>query len=223
MKKFKVLTILLFALIIVNAVIEKTSVLIPINENFVEFFIKRVPVMCRIEPKSDLKEMPVLNVGDVQVGTHSTQADLTVVTEYSGMSMLWLKKTAQNRHDLKDLMIVFWISSVLTTILTFSIGIYILVLSCKILWGFAKDKIFTEQQSKRIGRIVVLLIIWDVIANISTLGIHYYAASKLTFADWDFAMPNLYISSIITALILWLFNEILKQTILLKEEQSLTI
>lgn len=223
MKKFKVLTILLFALIIVNVVIDKTSVLIPINENFVEFFIKRVPVMCRIEPKSDLKEMPVLNVGDVQVGNHSTQADLTVVTEYSGMSMLWLKLNAKNRHDLKEIMTVFWIFSVLATILTISIGIYILVLSCKVLWGFAKDKIFTEQQSKRISRIVFLLILWDIIANASTLGIHYYAASKLTFADWSFAMPNIYVSSIITALILWLFNEILKQTILLKEEQSLTI
>lgn len=107
MKKFKVLTILLFALIILNAVISNTVVLLPINNNFVEYFITRVPTICRIEPKSDLKEMPVINVGDVQVENHTTKADISVVTEYSGCSMLWLKLTAKNRHELKEMMITY--------------------------------------------------------------------------------------------------------------------
>jgi hypothetical protein len=141
MKKFKVLTILLFALVIANVIIGNSSVLLPSNTNFVEYVVKRVPAMCRIEPKDDINELPLINVGNAQIGEQSTQADLSVVTEYSGSSMLWLKKTARNRAELNQM----------------------------------------------------------------------------------FAMPNLYISSIITALILWLFNEILKQTILLKEEQSLTI
>lgn len=101
--------------------------------------------------------------------------------------------------------------------------IYTLVLACKVLWGFAKEKIFTHKQSKRIGQIVFLLILSDIVHNLYILGIHYYTASKLTLENWDFVMPNLHISGFIMALILWLFNEILKHTILLKEEQSLTI
>ena len=223
MKKFKVLTILLFALIILNVVISKSALLLPINNNFAEYFFKRALTICRIEPKSDLKEMPVINVGDAQVESNTTTADISVMTEYSGCSMLWLKLTAKNRHDLKDMMIIYWSASVAVFIVSVIIGLYIFVLSCMVLWGFAKDKIFTNQQSKRIGRIVFLLILSDIVTNISVLGMHYYAASKLTFANWEFVMPNLYISGIITAIILWLFNEILKQTILLKEEQSLTI
>lgn len=223
MKKFKVLTILLFALIILNVVISKSALLLPINNNFAEYFIKRALTTCRIEPKSDLKEMPVINVGDAQVGTHHTTADISVMTEYSGCSMLWLKLTAKNRHDLKDMMIIYWSASVAVFIVSVIICIYIFVLSCMVLWGFAKDKIFNYKQSKRIGTIVFLLILSDVLNNAYTLGIHYYTASKVTLADWNFVMPNLYISGIITAIILWLFNEMLKHTILLKEEQSLTI
>ena len=223
MKKFKVITILLFALIIVNVVIDKTTLLLPPNANFMEYFVRRVPVMCRIEPKDDIKELPLINVGEAQMGEKTTQVDLSVRTEYSGMSMLWLQKTAANRAVLNQMLltnILMWISMILVGVI---LGIYILVLSCKVLWGFAKDKIFIEQQSKRIGRIVFLLILSDIISNAIILISHYYVATMLTFTEWEFVMPNLYISSIITALILWLFNEILKQTILLKEEQSLTI
>jgi hypothetical protein len=223
MKKFKVLTILLFALIIVNAIIDKSAILLPPNANFIEYFAKRVPVYCRIEPKDDIKDLPLINVGDVQIENLSSQADLSVITEYSGVSMLWLKKTAQNRHEANKMFLATILFVVVSVIIVAIINIYVLILACKVLWGFAKEKIFTFQQSKRIGRIVLLLILSDVIANIFTLSTHYYAASKLTFANWEFVMPNLYISGIITAIILWLFNEMLKHTILLKEEQSLTI
>ena len=94
MKKFKVLTILLFALIILNVVISKSALLLPINNNFAEYFLKRALTTCRIEPKSDLKEMPVINVGDAQVESNTTTAEISVMTEYSGCSMLWLKLTA---------------------------------------------------------------------------------------------------------------------------------
>ena len=223
MKKFKVLTILLFALIIVNAIIDKSAILLPPNANFIEYFAKRVPVYCRIEPKDDIKDLPLINVGDVQIENLSSQADLSVITEYSGVSMLWLKKTARNRAELNQMFAVYTCSLGIYGLMILPLSIYILVLSCKVLWGFAKDKVFNNQQSKRIGRIVFALILSDVLNNLITFGLHYYTASKITFENWDFAMPNLYISSIITALILWLFNEILKQTILLKEEQSLTI
>ena len=223
MKKFKVLTILLFALIILNVVISKSALLLPINNNFAEYFFKRALTTCRIEPKSDLKEMPVINVGDAQVESNTTTAEISVMTEYSGCSMLWLKKTAQNRHEANEMFLATILFVVVSVIIVAIINIYVLILACKVLWGFAKEKIFTFQQSKRIGRIVFLLILSDVIANIFTLSTHYYAASKLTFANWEFVLPNLYISGIITAIILWLFNEMLKHTILLKEEQSLTI
>ena len=223
MKKFKVLTILLFALIVANIIIDKSSLLLPPNANFMEYFTKRVPVYCRIEPKDDITELPLINVGDAQIENLSSQADLSVITEYTGVSMLWLKKTAENRHEANEMLLATILFIFGGAVISGIIGIYILILSCKVLWGFAKDKIFTNQQSKRIGRIVFLLILSDIVTNISVLGMHYYAASKLTFANWEFVMPNLYISGIITAIILWLFNEILKQTILLKEEQSLTI
>ena len=103
MKKFKVLTILLFALIVVNAIIDKSAILLPPNANFIEYFAKRVPVYCRIEPKDDIKDLPLINVGDVQIENLSSQADLSVITEYSGVSMLWLKKTAQNRHEANEM------------------------------------------------------------------------------------------------------------------------
>ena len=207
----------------VNAIIDKSAILLPPNANFIEYFAKRVPVYCRIEPKDDIKDLPLINVGDVQIENLLSQADLSVITEYSGVSMLWLKKTAQNRHEANEMFLATILFVVVSVIIVAIINIYVLILASKVLWGFAKDKIFTNQQSKRIGRIVFLLILSDIVTNISVLGMHYYAASKLTFANWEFVMPNLYISGIITAIILWLFNEILKQTILLKEEQSLTI
>ncbi len=223
MKKFKVLTILLFALIVLNVTISKSPLLLPLNDNFVEYFFKRVLTTCRIEPKSDLKEMPVINVGDAQIENYPTKAEISVVTEYSGSSMLWLKLTSKNRHELKEMMIIYWSTVVATFIVSVIISICIFVLSCRVLWGFAKDKIFTYKQSKRLGSIVFLLILSDIVHNAYIFGIHYYTASKVTLADWNFVMPNLHISGFIIALILWLFNEILKQTILLKEEQSLTI
>ena len=223
MKKFKVLTILLFTLVVLNVVISKSALLLPINNNFADYFLKRALTTCRIEPKSDLKEMPVINIGDVQVENNPTEAEISVMTEYSGCSMLWLKLTSKNRHDLKEMMIVYWSASIAVFIVSVIICIYSFVLACKVLWGFTKEKIFTYKQSKRIGTIAFLLILSDVINNVYTLGIHYYTASKVTLTDWEFVMPNLYISGIITAIILWLFNEMLKHTILLKEEQSLTI
>ena len=223
MKKFKVLTILLFALVIANVIIGKSALLLPSNTNFVEYVVKRVPAMCRIEPKDDINELPLINVGNAQIGEQSTQADLSVVTGYSGSSMLWLKKTARNRAELNQMFAVYTCSFGIYGLMMLPLSIYILVLSCKVLWGFAKDKVFNNQQSKRIGRIVFALILSDVLDNLITFGLHYYTASKITFENWDFVMPNLYISGIITAIILWLFNEMLKHTILLKEEQSLTI
>ena len=107
MKKFKVLTILLFALIIVNAIIDKSAILLPPNANFIEYFAKRVPVYCRIEPKDDIKDLPLINVGDVQIENLSSQADLSVITEYSGVSMLWLKKTARNRAEQNQMFAVY--------------------------------------------------------------------------------------------------------------------
>ena len=130
MKKFKVLTILLFVLIVANIIIDKSAILLPPNANFIEYFAKRVPVYCRIEPKDDITELPLINVGDAQIENLSSQADLSVITEYTGVSMLWLKKTAENRHEANEMLLATILFIFGGTVISGFIGIYILILSC---------------------------------------------------------------------------------------------
>lgn len=224
MKKFKAMSIMLFILIIACTLKEHGAVLAPIapvDENYE--FARELPFVCRLEASDSRKSYPAIDLGTARVNQVETPARLTVVTEESGASTVWLKITAQNRHEMRSTYVTYVVVLSLIGLVSLVVAVMILVAACKILWSFARERIFTIEQSKRLNRLAIYLFIGGVFGNVMTMFTHYYAAAHISFDGWNFVMPNLLLGDFLFAFVILLFNEILKHSILLKEEQSLTI
>lgn len=224
MRLFKVMSALLLLLVIGSTLKQHGAMLAPIvpNPENQEFLLE-FPFACRVEATEEVKEYPAISLGNAQLDCEEASARLTVTTEESGSSMVWLKLTAKNRHELKGIFFPYIIIMATLSLLMLVFSILILVSACKVLWNFARERIFTQKQSKRLTRLGIYLLIAGVLNNAFVLFSHYYIASHVSFEGWTFIMPNLLLGNFIVALLILLFNEILKHSILLKEEQSLTI
>lgn len=225
MRIFKVMSVLLLLLVIGSTFKQNGSMLTPPMapppakpELKFEF-----PMGCRLEATDSAKVSPTIDLGDAQLEGIASPAHLTVKTEESGMSMVWLKVTPENRHEMKAVYVTYIIVLGIIAVTLFIFAILILVTACKVLWNFAHERIFTLQQSKRLTRLGIYLLVSGVLSNAMCLFSHYYAASHIAVVGWNFVMPNLLLGDFIVALLILLFNEMLKHSILLKEEQSLTI
>lgn len=226
MRYFKVLSVLLLLLAIGNTFKQHGAMLAPMITSPAvppakpEFAF---PMACRIEATDSAKVSPTIDLGTVQLNDKAAPSYLTVKTEESGMSMVWLKMTSENRHEIRKVFTTYIIIESIFALLLLVLTILILVSTCTVLWNFTRERIFTHKQSKRLTRLGIYLLISGLLSNALCLFSHYYTASHLSIVGWNFIMPNLLLGDIIVALLILLFNEMLKHSILLKEEQSLTI
>lgn len=230
MRMFKVMSALLLLLVIGNTFTQNVAAIDVIanpmespSAHSSETPVLELPMACRLEATDSEMVYPAIDLGTVELGNQTAPAHLTIATGQPGESFVWLKATAQNRHELKSVFITYAIVLITMSLLLFVFFVMVLVAACKILWNFTREHIFTLQQSKRLTRLAIYLLVLGVLNNAMILFSHYYAAAHVSIVGWNFVMPGLFLGNFIVALLILLFNEMLKHSILLKEEQSLTI
>lgn len=230
MRMFKVMSALLLLLVIGNTFMQNNAMIDAManpmkspSEPSNETPVLELPMVCILKATESATVLPAIDLGTVGLGNQTAPAHLTIAPEEPGVSIVWLKATAQNRHELKSVFITYGIVLILMSLALFVFLVMVLVAACKILWNFTRERIFTLQQSKRLTRLAIYLVVLGVLNNAVGLFSHYYAAAHVSIEGWNFVMPSLSCGDFIVALLILLFNEMLKHSILLKEEQSLTI
>lgn len=223
MRLFKVMSALLLLLVIGSTLDSpRVAPLVAPASVASENFALELPMTCCLKATESASVYPTIDLGAVQLETQSAPGRLTTMSE-SGEALVWLQFTAQNRHEMKAVYITYGVVLVTMTLVLTVFLIMVIVSASKILWNFAREHIFTAKQSKRLTRLGIYVLVVGMLYNVMTLFSHFYTASHISIVGWEFVTPGLYWSHFIVGVLILLFNEMLKYSILLKEEQSLTI
>ncbi|MCQ2344102.1 MAG: DUF2975 domain-containing protein [Paludibacteraceae bacterium] len=102
--------------------------------------------------------------------------------------------------------------------------IYLIVQFVKIIRSFTRSKVFERQVVRRLSRIGIVFIVMSIIGTLWNIGKTYLVSQLIDIDRFDILYrTTIEWDSLIMGLIILVMNEIVKQALVMKEENDLTI
>lgn len=223
MKRFKILSILFMAGLLAYLSIALYTATLNLKTSFDLQSKGYLPFLVALMPETadgqDLHPM-----GDNHDEVFAGEAICIIGGEdNSQYTQVYVKPNASNseaaQKQWKKTSLLYLAFNFLAAIGIFAVG----VLAIKVITGFIQERVFSRIQSTRLYWISAFLVLTNLMYIAMRQTLYLHADRHLHLDGWKAVAPTIDLHAIVTALLLLLMNELLRQAILLKRENDLTI